>query len=68
MVHTNEQIQTATDSAMYCFWTDIANSFPDITTGDLSPEQFAAFEYNCKLAVIGWINANDKQATTGSLP
>ncbi len=52
------RILTALHSARLSFWHEFASHFPEITTGDFSPDADIEFCEATESAVNIWINAN----------
>lgn len=47
--------------AQDAFWAVVAREFPEITTGDFSPDATLAFDDACEKAVLIWIQSNMKE-------
>lgn len=54
----NERTAMAIEAAELAFWEVVASSFPEATSGDLSPFTTGVFERTIKIAVEEWINTN----------
>jgi hypothetical protein len=52
------RFETALEAAQGAFWEAVARSFPEITTGDLSPYAAARFDYETREALISWMESN----------
>lgn len=52
------RIVVATAHAEHIFWDAVAYEFPEISTGDLSPEDSVAFNVACQSVVRAWLEAN----------
>ena len=50
--------EVALNRAQEKFWNSIAESFPDVVSGDISPNDLIAFERITKETVKSWINNN----------
>lgn len=46
------------EEASHSFWASIAKSFPDATSGDLSPGATFAFDTAAETAVEEWVSNN----------
>jgi hypothetical protein len=46
------------EDAQAAFWESIGRAYPEVTSGDFSPEQTMDFERACKQAVQGWLDNN----------
>ena len=54
----NATIAKATKAAQHYFWEEFASHFPEIKTGDFSPNDSAVFDWACTKATSAWIAAN----------
>ena len=48
----------ASANGQQAFWESIRKEFPEINTGDFSPDAQYAFNIACNIATIRWIGAN----------
>lgn len=55
---TNERIAAAVEKAQEEFWAIIARRFPEIRSGDFSPDAQMKFDEACEEAVRIWIDSN----------
>ncbi len=55
---TNERIAAAVEDAQTQFWNVIQRRFPEIKTGDFSPDAQMKFDGACEEAVRIWIDSN----------
>ncbi|KCB41411.1 hypothetical protein L539_3487 [Bordetella hinzii 5132] len=55
---TNERIAAAVEKAQEKFWAIIASRFPEIRSGDFSPDAQMKFDGACEEAVRIWIDSN----------
>lgn len=46
------------DKAIQAFWASVANSFPEIKTGDLSPLVVASFDNYADELIDAWLESN----------
>lgn len=53
-----ERIRAAVEKAREAFWSAIAEEFPEIRTGDLSPGDTMAMETATNSVVVAWIFGN----------
>lgn len=67
-VHDTTRLGTALANAEECFWKSIAESFPEITTGDFEPSDVAAIRRSMRNAVRSWIALNAPAAYLDTLP
>jgi len=58
--YSNKDIEDALDSAENAFWDSIASSFPDVTSGDLSPTEYFNLRKAMKASVEKWLKINSK--------
>ena len=56
---TDEEIKDAIREAQDDFWNSIADSFPDITSGDFDFGESHKFDIACEKAVDHWLNMNN---------
>lgn len=54
----NQRIEEALNSGLQAFWAEIAAAFPEITSGDLSPEVTLKLEQECRSAIEEWVQGN----------
>jgi hypothetical protein len=54
----NNRITKATEDAIEAFWASIAKSFPEITSGDLSPDYAHSFSATSREMVLQWLEDN----------
>jgi hypothetical protein len=52
------RIREAVDRARDAFWDSLGASFPEITTGDLSPGDTASFEIATNAVAVAWLLGN----------
>lgn len=57
-VDINDRIRRATLAAQDAFWGTFARNFPEVKTGDASPEQALLFDCACDSATTAWIASN----------
>jgi hypothetical protein len=57
-VYGNVYIEDALDSAENAFWDSIASSFPEATSGDLSPTEYFNLRKAMKASVEKWLKNN----------
>jgi hypothetical protein len=57
-VYGNSQIEDALDNAENAFWDSIASSFPEATSGDLSPTEYFNLRKAMKASVEKWLKNN----------
>lgn len=53
-----EKIEQAVEEAEGAFWQAVAAKFPEVTTGDFSPDAASQFSRACELAVLIWLKSN----------
>jgi hypothetical protein len=53
-----ELIREAVEKARDAFWASLGESFPEITTGDLSPEDTALLETATNAVAVAWLSGN----------
>jgi hypothetical protein len=56
--YDNDMITNATEDAISAFWESIAQSFPEISSGDQSPEVTHNFSAIAKQVVMQWLKDN----------
>ena len=54
-MYSDEKINEVIQKAQNDFWDTIAGEFPEITSGDSSPEETIIFDKACKRAVDHWL-------------
>ncbi len=54
-----ERLEEALHLAVETFWFSIAESYPEIKTGDVSLDEVLNFENAMELAVTQWLNNNE---------
>lgn len=54
----NARIAKAAAHATENFWGEFASHFPEVTTGDMSPEDCVAFDWAVTKATSAWVTAN----------
>jgi hypothetical protein len=54
----NQRIETALNKGEDAFWAAVADQFPEITTGDLSPDAAFALTRAMESAILAWVEAN----------
>lgn len=59
-----DRVRDAAERGQQAFWHAIAESFPEATSGDFSPEATLAFEKSLILAVFRWTRNNLPEPTT----
>lgn len=52
--------EAAATKAQDAFWAEIAKSFPEIKTGDFTPDQQLAFDKAIRAAVNQWVENNKR--------
>lgn len=57
---TNQELMQITEDAIYKFWESVANSLPQIKSGDLDPQTDYRFERQCRDVIKTWIETNRK--------
>jgi len=57
-VDASERLRRAVVMAEDQFWAAIAESYPEIRTGDLAPDAVHAFSQACLTAAGRWVEAN----------
>lgn len=55
-----ERLHDAIEDAEMAFWTVIAKKYPEIKSGDLSPETAISLEDSLKKVVTIWLNNNQE--------
>jgi hypothetical protein len=55
---TPERIRAAVGPARDAFWAKIAESFPEVTTGDMAPGDEIALEWAINETVVTWLTWN----------
>ena len=55
---TEEKLEEVMEDAQSHFWASVVSHFPEINTGDFSPEQAIAFDKVCKEAIKSWVENN----------
>ena len=60
----NQKINDAVENAQMAFWAAIAESYPEIKSGDFMPAQQFAFFDACKKAVSHWLEMNSEEEPT----
>lgn len=58
-VYTEEKLKDVVERAQLAFWAVVAESFPEIKTGDYSPDATVHFDQECKDAIGWWLIFND---------
>ncbi|HSX23251.1 MAG TPA: hypothetical protein VLE97_10810 [Gaiellaceae bacterium] len=53
-----KSVSSAVDDAMDAFWASIAASYPQATSGDISPGTLVPFKRAAQAAVEEWVWAN----------
>lgn len=53
-----ERINEAADDAQEAFWEVVAKKFPEVKTGDFSPEAQFAFDGVMKSGIMTWLAGN----------
>lgn len=56
---TGEDFENAVRRALDAFWASLAQSFPQITTGDMAPGDDSALEGGAMHAARAWVWWND---------
>ena len=62
-IKSKEEIDSVMNEAQCSFWDIVASSFPNITSGDFSPEQTIKFDLACTNAITHWLENNDQNRT-----
>ncbi len=55
---SNRDIEIAVENGMDAFWTSVAKKFPQVKSGDFSPEETDKLESAMKAAVSSWLKNN----------
>jgi hypothetical protein len=55
---TDQKLKKAIEAANNSFWAEIVKHYPEIKTGDFSPEATVRWDQACEKAVTTWINSN----------
>jgi len=58
LLSLDSRIEDATNEAQMSFFDVVAEHFPEIKTGDISPDATFAFDEACKRAVTAWVDGN----------
>jgi len=56
--HDEARIATALESAEAAFWADIVASYPEATSGDLSPKASMDLAWSMREAIVEWLQFN----------
>ncbi len=59
----NTRVAKAASHATDSFWREFASHFPEITTGDMSPDAHVAFDWAVTQATGAWIDSNPPEKT-----
>ena len=54
----DERFKRAMELAQGAFWDTIAENYPEMTSGDFSPDEAIEFDVACKKAITHWIDMN----------
>lgn len=63
MPASHDRIADAIDTAAQAFWASVAESFPEVTTGDLDPETVDQLEREMGHAILTWLGTNGHEVT-----
>ena len=55
---SQEKIKAVAEEASLAFWDVVANSFPEIKTGDMEPLVVAQWTLRTQIVIQEWINNN----------
>lgn len=55
---SHSQIRRLSSKASDAFWHVIAGAFPNVRSGDLSPQMTVRFDTTAEAAVTEWIESN----------
>lgn len=55
----DDKLNDVLELAQHAFWRVVADSYPDITTGDFPPDCHDSFTEACQTAVWWWLHINE---------
>jgi hypothetical protein len=57
----DQTLREVAEVGVSVFFAHVAASYPDVTTGDLPPDAYYAFEQAAVTAVVAWLDANSPE-------
>ena len=67
MADANHTSSAITEEALDAFWNVVTEKFPDVRSGDLSPERIVVLRIAAEAAIMEWIE-NNVSGKSSTLP